>query len=1015
MSRPIPSLLLLLVLPVLLTACPDDDAGGSVADALDHDGDSLPDDVAADTEPETDIRDGDPGDLSGPETDATDAADAAPGPLAHCPERAPLPAWVAVNPDDWTVSVVTETVRLRLLALEGGALELVYTPPGEAIDTRSWALPTRPGPDVEAVVTGASTAGAAGSESVLLCTRELRVDVTADARVTVTDTTGHVLFADGPGGGWRGEAVVRDGATHQTVAVRRATPPGEAFYGLGERNGPLDRRGRLLTFWNTDAYDGALGGYRPDTDPLYLGVPLYAALREGRAYGVFTDNAHRLEVDVAASDSGALIVRAFGGQLRQYVLPGPALGDLLERYARLTGWPALPPRWALGYHQSRWGYAPDDAFEAIGAELRARGLPADALWLDIQHMDGFRTFTFDPVAFADPAGLIGRLRAQGFEVVLIADPGIRVDPGWSVYDGGLASDVFLRRPNGEVYEGVVWPGPSVFPDFSLARARAWWAGHVGGRVALGVHGIWLDVNEPTTFPESGGGSTIPDDVLCGGDGHPTTMAECHNVYALDEARATWDGMRAAAPARRPFILTRAGYAGIQRYAAVWTGDAPSTWTALRGTLPMLLGLGLSGVPLVGSDVGGYSGGATPELFARWMALGAVSPFFRGHLTSGVPGQEPWMFGQEVEDISREHLGWRYERLPYFYSLAAESARTGAPMLRPLVYEFQDDPSLARLDDQAMLGPFLLVAPVLAEGVESRAVVLPEGRWFELFSGAVHEGPTVHETAVTLAALPRYVREGAILPGGPSMAHSREAPLDPLTLDVYPGPEPTSFELFDDPGDGFGYLEGAAALTRYTLRRTAGGAVLESEAREGSFDPGPRTVLVRVRRVDREPEGVTLDGVALTRRADLPSLLAAGDGWLWDAADLSLVAAHPDDPPQRLDFAYDPALLAPRPEVLVRFEVTVPAGTPLEPPIHLASSANGWTHQPLAWSAEEPNLAWGAFAVPRGEWFFYKYTRGDWETVEKWPDCEEATDRYGFGAAHPGRADRVWEWRDVCEP
>lgn len=490
------------------------------------------------------------------------------------------------------------------------------------------------------------------------------------------------------------------------------------------------------------------------------------------------------------------------------------------------------------------------------------------------------------------------------------------------------------------------------------------------------------------------------------------MDEVHNVYALHQARATWEGMAAAAPERRPFVLTRAGYSGIQRWAAVWTGDAPSSWESLRGTLPMLLGMGMSGLPFVGSDVGGYSGNATPELFARWMALGSLSPFFRGHVTSGVGSQEPWQFGQEVEDLSRDLIGQRYELLPYLYSLFDESTRSGVPILRPLVFHFPNDPAVANLGDQAMLGPSLMIAPIVEPGTDQRTLYLPEGRWFELHSGAVFEGPTTVQTGVTRAALPAYVHEGGVLIRERRKAYTGESGDGPLQVDLYPGAQPASFVLYEDAGDGFGYEQSAQySRVTFTHARTATGSELQVSARDGTFVPPQRSMHLRVHRVDHAPTAVTAGGQPVAQKGDWETLLASQSGWWWDERDLSLVVIHADTVGLDYDFSYDPSIPDPRPPVQVELEVEVPSGTPTSVAIHVASSASGWSHAPLSWVG--PQTARGMVAVPRGEWFYYKYTRGDWATVEKWPGCVEATNRYGFGAAHPLREETVYQWADQC--
>jgi alpha-glucosidase len=828
--------------------------------------------------------------------------------------------------DRVSASITAFGVTARAFA--DGVIHLHY---GDATPT-SWA-----------VVGGAVGDPSARVGAAALCTDTMTVTIEGGrVRATLAD----------------GTVVVDDVQPYVAGTLVRAAPR-DVVYGLGERIGGLDKRGRAWTFWNTDAYDPSLGGWKPDQDPLYTSIPLEVHLAGQAAFGVFTDVTRHMVIELGGDHDRVEVAGASG--IDQYLIAGPRIAEVIDRYTQLTGRPAPPPRWALGFHQSRWGYGSAGEIEQLAAMFRALDIPADALWLDIQHMRGFRSFTFDPHAFPDPAGMIGRLRDQGFRVVAIEDPGIKIDPGWDVYDSGTPH--FLRDGDGAIYAGNAWPGPSAFPDFSSPAARAWWGAQVDRVLALGVAGIWLDVNEPTTFPEGGGGNTVPDELPVDGDGQPTTMAALHNAYALFQARATYDAI--AARGEQPFVLSRAGYAGIQRYAATWTGDTPSTWDGLQQTLPMLLGLGLSGMPFVGSDIGGYSGHASPELYARWMALGAISPFCRAHVTVGVPGQEPWQFGAEVTRASRTWLNERYRLMPYLVSLADEAARTGAPPLRPLVWEFQDDPHVARLGDQAMLGPWLLVAPAVVEGATTRSVYLPEGRWYEAASDAIVDGPTTIELPLRIAALPMFVREGAIVPSAGSGG---------LRVDLYPGRAPSRFVVTD---------EGVA--TTIELVPTNDGA-------DVTITP-PRALELRVHRVDSDVTSVHAGGLLASYDHDR------------NARTLSLATSA-----TQVRLRYDRTVTEPAPMVAVTFEVRVPAGTPASSAIHLASSATGWTHQPLAWAA--PGVARGTLAARAGEWLDYKITRGSWESVEKLGDCGEAPNRTRVASATV-IVDTVEHWRDGC--
>jgi len=903
----------------------------------------------------------------------------APGSVASAPGEdsgeEPIPEETGVwGPDAQGVTVNCKGVALRAEATAEGVVRLRYGPRRRGSFAVLGGAPPAD-PKVEATPAGWAITEAG-----------LRVEIDeADCAVRAFDPTGVLLLDDPPGGGI-------DGAN----SLRRRLAPGERILGLGGRTGGMDRRGRRLDCWTTDAYNPSHGGYAPDADPLYACIPFYLAERQGLALGVFTDATVRSQFDIGLGEAEVTRVTVAEGGLDQHLIAGPDYASVLRRYTALTGRAPLPPRFGLGFHQSRWGWESADTVRGVVDQYAALDLPLAAVWLDIQHMDGFRVFTWDPVRYADPAGLVADLAGQGVASVAILDPGIKVEPGYPVYDQFVSGDLLLTQ-DGAPYEGVVWPGYSVFPDFSAPAARAAWGDWVEAELALGLDGLWLDMNEPAVFD---GSDAAPETIWGQGEGDPIALSELRNVYALLQAQATYEAAQAARPERRPYLLSRSGYAGIQRYAAAWTGDAPSNWSTLRGTPAMLMGMSLSGQAWVGSDVGGYSGGASPELFARWMQVGLWSPFFRAHLVSGAADQYPWSFGTEVLDISRELLRHRLRLLPHLYTLGAEAAENGAPPLRPVAWVWPGSEAAAQ-DDVLLWGDHLLVAPILDEGASSRSLILPPGRWFEWQTGIAFEGggPLVRE-ALPLAAMPVFVREGAILARGPALPGE-----PPLTLELWPHDESRTGRVYEDAGDG----AGAARWTTVTVTPRAEGLAVEI-ARAGDFEPGHPFLRLRLPRVDEAPAAALLGGVALAA-VDAGALASGETGYRWDPIDLSLAINLPDRGAQSLEITVNTALSALAPPVDMPFRVSVPPGTPTDRPICIASALDGWaSHQPLAWVS--PTEAAGTLRVPRGEYLYYKFTRGDWETVEKWPDCVEATNRYELGRAAE-KVDTVYAWRDSC--
>jgi alpha-glucosidase len=645
----------------------------------------------------------------------------------------------------------------------------------------------------------------------------------------------------------------------------------EQVFGLGEKNGKLNRRGKMqggysFTMWNSDTY-----GYDASIDPIYASFPFYIVLREGRAHGVFLDNTFRTNFDIGHQLQDILSFGADGGELDYYFIDGPDPKAVIQRYTQLTGRMPMPPMWALGFHQCRYSYFPESTVRFIADNFRQRRIPADVIWLDIHYQDGYNPFTWDPDRFPNPARMMSDLRTQGFRVVTILDPHPKKQPGWSVYDSGLAGDHFVKKADGSVLEAPVWPsnaekdknpGPSVFPDFSRPATRDWWGGLYKGLLDAGVAGIWNDMNEPALFvPPTG---TMPLDARHDNEGQPTDHREVHNVYGMLMTRSTFEGLLRLRPDERPFVLTRATFSGGQRYAAAWPGDNVSTWTALQMNIPMLASMGLTGMPFVGTDIGGFAESATAELFTRWLQAGVFHPFMRAHTTFGTDAAEPWAFGTAHEIVNRKAIELRYRLLPHIYNVMREASQTGIPAFRPVFLEFPSDPNTWDQDDQFMFGADILVAPVLRPEERARGVYLPKGAdWYDFWTARRHPGGQGISVPVTLETIPIFVRAGGFIFQQPVVQHTGEMKGQPLHVTVFPAAK-SDATLYEDDGLTLQYAQGAFSTRRFTQTRVADAqgrdqsASIEIAAPEGPYRPAARGLVVSVA-WSGEPRAVSLRG------------------------------------------------------------------------------------------------------------------------------------------------------------
>jgi alpha-glucosidase len=662
---------------------------------------------------------------------------------------------------------------------------------------------------------------------------EVRIDPST-LGLQLLDLHGKVISADS-------RAAVRfDGKGFE---LSKEMPLSEHYFGMGDKTGVLDRRSYTFVNWNTDFF-----GFTPSSDPIYKSIPFFIAVGgAGGSYGLFLDNTYRSTFDFGHSVAGRLQVGAVDGPIDYYLIGGPTVADVTRRYADLTGHAPMPPLWSLGYQQSRYSYMSDTEVRQIAERFRHDRFPLDVIWLDIDYQDRNRPFTVNNATFPNMPRLVRDMGSLGIKLIPITDLHVAYLPGqhYEPYDSGAPGNNFVHAADGSVYVAPVWPGPSVFPDFTRASTRAWWGSLYKQFLADGFAGFWNDMNEPAVFDTPG--HTMPVTNLHrieGDDFTPRTARndEIHNVYGMQNSRGTYEGMLRLRPRARPFVMTRATYAGGQRYAVTWTGDNSSTWDHLRLSVEQLINLGLSGFAYSGSDVGGFTGGPSADLLTRWFEIAAFTPIFRDHSAKDTPRAEPWVDGQRHLDIRRHYVAERYKLLPYIYALAEQNSRTGDPLMRPVFYDYPD--ALGSDCDQSMsftLGRDLLVfGPPKPESPAPFDICLPPGGWYDYWTGLPVAKRKFSE-APRLESLPVFIRAGTILPRQPLVQSSAETPKGALKLDVYPGDDCRG-ELYFDDGVTIG---GASLRQEFSCRMTPAGLVLHFGARSGAYRPWWKEIAVTV--------------------------------------------------------------------------------------------------------------------------------------------------------------------------
>ncbi|WP_219226653.1 glycoside hydrolase family 31 protein [Pedobacter antarcticus] len=610
------------------------------------------------------------------------------------------------------------------------------------------------------------------------------------------------------------------------VFATKKCNPEENFFGLGDKSGNMNLRGRHFQNWNTDAYS-----FGWDQDPLYRTIPFYTGVHQSAAYGIFFDNTFRSYFDFGREDNDKTSFWADGGELQYYYIHGPHMMDVIKRYQSLTGTHPMPPKWALGYHQCRWSYYPESKVKAIAEGFRSRSIPCDAIYFDIDYMDGYRCFTWNKKHFPDPRKMIKELADDGFKTVVMIDPGIKVDDNYWVFKEGKANNYFCRRSDDYFMEGHVWPGRCQFPDFTNPVVREWWGGLYKELVDMGVAGVWNDMNEPAVF----GAGTFPNDVRHNYDGFRGSHRKAHNIYGMQMVRSTYDGLKKLMRNKRPFTITRAGYSGMQRYGCVWTGDNVASWEHLKMGNIQCQRMSVSGVPFCGTDIGGFSEEPDGELFTRWIQLGTFSPFMRAHSAGDTSEREPWSFGEPFTSINKKFIELRYRLLPYLYSVFWEHHRYGFPILRPLVMLEQENISNHFRQDEFAYGDKILVCPILEQGAVSRTVYLPKGEWYNFWSHDLLYGDAEHHIEAPLETMPIFVKAGAVIPEYPVMQYVGEKHIEEVMLNVYYANHEVNSFFFEDHGDTFAYEQDIYSEKKFTVKGSASRLDIHQQL-EGLYTP-----------------------------------------------------------------------------------------------------------------------------------------------------------------------------------
>ncbi|WP_298884612.1 glycoside hydrolase family 31 protein [uncultured Polaribacter sp.] len=641
------------------------------------------------------------------------------------------------------------------------------------------------------------------------------------------------------------------------VKMSKVCQKAESFYGLGDKPVEVNMKGKRFENWATDSY--AFGKY---TDPIYKAIPFYTAIQNDKSYGIFFDNTFKTSFDFAQERRNVTSFWAQGGEMNYYFIYGPKMQDVVANYTDLTGKPhALPPLWALGFHQCKWSYYPESNVKEVTNTFRDLKIPCDAIYLDIDYMDGFRCFTWDKNYFPDPKRMVKELEDDGFKTVVIIDPGIKIDLEYDVFKEALDKDYFCKRADGPYMKGKVWPGECYFPDYTKPEVREWWSGLFQELIEdIGVKGVWNDMNEPAVMDVPN--KSFPDDVRHDFDGNPCSHRKAHNIYGTQMARATYHGLKKYAYPKRPFVITRSAYSGAQRYTSTWMGDNVATWEHLAIANNQAQRMAMSGFSFAGSDIGGFAEQPQGELFARWIQLGIFHVFCRVHSSGDHGDQEPWVFGDEITDIVRKFVELRYQLLPYLYTAFWKHLDDGTPILKSLVLYDQEDHGTHYRSDEFIFGEQILACPIQEPNAKGRRMYIPRGKWYNFWTDEVVEGGKEMWVDADIDSMPIFIKEGAVIPKYPVQQYVGEKKFDEITLDVYYKKGKEVSKLYDDAHDGYDYKKGRFSLRTFKLTGKKDEFILQQHKR-GDFNAAYSKFKIELHNLPFTIASIQIDNVEIS--------------------------------------------------------------------------------------------------------------------------------------------------------